>query len=277
MFSNVIHYSMLAFWWLACLFVTGTAAWAILRLYHGLRMNYLAWRITTPLGCVRLTEENIRGMRIPARLKLMGEPFPAHLNRYIRRLTEADLGRYCMESLTKEATPARLDIYRAITISAAMYGLVISHRVFLLDGRTAALHRVLRAELEPVFVKNEPTQLDGKECDLFKSSPTMELLTMARYRLQMPRMVSVLVHFANQGAYPSFEHFAKTFLQNVRRVNKTNSFDDSEIRSMVTAYAIMSSTMIPRSYVLVNSLTQALVKAPAGPSKPIISEVAYEK
>lgn len=262
MFTTYSHSLSQAFYWACAAAVALTSVWALDRLLMGLRLNCLARRITTPQGFVRLSEKDIHSVRLSWPDRIANEAFPEHLNRYIRRLTEIDLARYSVEYITKAMTPARAEVCRAITIAAARYGLATPHKLFLLDSRTVALQRALNRELRLQYVANERTHLDDqKDFDIFKS-PALTEIALARYTSHMTKMASVLTHFAMQGPYPSFENFAKTFQINAKRLNKDNVFEPNEIRAMVSAYAILTQTPLPKSYVLVNSITQAIVEKP---------------
>lgn len=247
--------------------------WLIYRWYLIIKHRRLANKITTATGYVKCTTRNLEQLSVGWRNWLFPEPFPAHLNRYIKSYKPQELARYMLDNVVKEPSLYRYDVHRALTIAAALFDQTLPASLFLLDSRTAALWQALKKDLKCVFVLNERTAGEDDEKFQLFDSKIMTEIALARYTAQLQKLATLLLHFANQGSYPSFEVFYKTFELNVQKLHRDNNFTQDELKSMVSALAILTCSQIPRSYIRVDSITQAIVERPAPAARIALTRI----
>jgi hypothetical protein len=220
------------------------------------RAQRLARRITTPLGFVKLKPRDIELFDYHSEITAAAQSLPKNLQLIIRRLGPKDLSRLSLAELYG-STESTADVRRAVSVAAALYGFAIPHRCVLLDERTAAFLVAARRDLALTYVSPvRPAGLEDKT--VIANSTTLTDLNIARYTSQLQIVASTLIHFAQQGAYPLFEAYVQTLNLNMKQsVRGTYSHD--EIRSMASAYSILTFSRIPRSYAIVDARTYAIV------------------
>lgn len=234
-------------------------------------------------GLVRVTEEMLYPIQ-----QLATFEFPDALNKFIKNHTARELASLTLQHITEERrieaeedefvrarrTEMLVDIQRAITIAAALFKKDIPQRLMVLDNRTRELYGCWSLHNLPF-----PVMVDWFEVDhgfSVGNSDSLTQLTLAKYTARTLIVASVVMHFLQQGGYPSFEVFADSLRLNLKRKQRKDIeegvFTDEEIKMMVTAYAAVASLSIPLSYMLHNATTCALVHRMT--HKPAVPPVA---
>lgn len=244
--------------YLGLLAVVITALYMAWCLYAKAKSVYYAVRVTTPLGRVRLTPRVIKAYSWKPHAQVATAPFPESLWRFIRPLKSSDLGRLSAQLIYNDEVGKFDNVKRAATISAALYGVEIPASLLLVDGVTAALYCALQREMQLVWVKEPPAGLSKVRYSA-AGSPILTEMLVARYTSQLELVAKIVFFVTDKGAFPNFDVYRRTFNTNLK-ASLRDSYSESEIKSMVSAYAVLSRTLIPRSYVLMDSNTAAIVE-----------------
>jgi hypothetical protein len=261
-------------WWAVVAVIFLVTALIVGLRYTQFYAEWRRWRIarsiTTPLGNVRVTQRDIRKWSWRAYPHIVENHLPDHVQLVLRKQTAGDLGRACFELIDPDKARNSVELKRAMTVAAALYNFQLPWRLVLLDEITAAYLQCALYDLETVYV--DPSSLENVVDYHVAESVTLTNLGVSRYTSKLSLVGGVLLILANNPHYPAMKSFVKVFNQNLKK-DLRNTFTEDEVRSMVTAYSVLTSTRIPRSYILLDAVTKAIIANPTPASRPVPKEV----
>lgn len=177
--------------------------------------------------------------------------FPSELQKYIKNYTALQLSRVLLEYQTEDAR-------RAITIASVLNQFHIPTTFKLIDLRTKELYLFLITEQDMVYVLKSDYDLITIAFNKFKfheSSVNYEYTK--RYYNHLVLVGGLMLRHSTHNAYPSLENFVAVFKQHFKASQLLPS--DTEIKSMITAWAALTGLPIPSSYKNNDMLTANLV------------------
>lgn len=214
-------------------------------------------------GMVHVTEDMITSCYKDYEQKfIFFKKIPKELWKYVDRHTSGSINGVLLEYMALEDGEARKNIARIMTVVSAYFKISVPLNLICMDVTTLQFYRALISEMEIVY----PSLEDDEDYDTgnFRNA----LIPKEIYSLYLREAKSIggyLIFCAASGkytgSYPSLENLWKAYYK-ARKTAGRDCYNIDEMKMIVTIYARITETCLPRSYCIeLNPVVAASVEA----------------